>query len=1554
MKRNYLTAITTIAALASATSAWSAVPVSITNAGFETDSLNDGDHLGVTVGIPAGWSGGFYNTDTDPSLTTWVPEALDYRGAFNPLTDFLGIAPEGNNVAWASAYIGYNMGLNQVLTDTLLPGLSYDLSIKIGNPDGINAGAATLDYRVEVLAGGTKIIEAEATSPATGFFTTVTPPTYVAPASGDPLIGQALEIRIMTVDDGATTGLEVHFDDITLTRSDLLVPIADAGGPYSVAIPTGSLSLDGSGSLPPDGQNITTYEWDLDNDGDFDEMITGATPASIPYATLIAAPPTGYGMVEGANTIKLRVTDDSGTPQTDVSEGTVTLAEPLSVSFTQVTNDADSGIDSADTYTHAIDFGNGTVATVNGVPFVNAFGTAAGGIPNTGTRTYGGPQTGNAPPAVSGNVAEVFQDFRYNGPDGAYVELTGLTPGQRYEFRLYDRAWDYNVVVRPVTLSFDVDSDSTVEFTAPTYDTNRPDDAPVSLSGNVSWVTSYTYVAGTNGSLKVSFGIGGGGTYHIYGLTNVEAGPDETAPAIDATNPADNSTGAYPGGDLVATFTEDIALTGAGTITITEVGGDGSSDVTIDLSSLPDPDATVDVSEAVLTIDPAVNLKFGQEYEVTIDGSAIEDLADTPNAYPGTAAGEWTFTPAAQNLLAPVIVPPTSPDHEDSEVVPGVSIVVTFDADVLADTGDITIVDLTDGTDSRTIAVTDTSQVTFAGNTMTVAPATNLQGARSYAVQIASTAVKNYSEVNFAGISGTTTWNFTVTDATTFTGPNKTNGDNWNVPGNWDVAIPSGALSAVILADKQVTSDGGSAGPYTGDLTIGTSAFLQIGWVNPRHQADFNALGTPGTSTIFMQDGCELRFRAGNNNGGSATVIPAITLQGDVNITLNTSTEPSEDFDFAHGINGPHTLTLKGKGNQDARLTAANSFNELIITSTEGSYDVFANATLSLDGDVTVEAYNGGPAADLTINANNAIADTATLALNGSTSSTLITMNFDDTVGFLTINGFPRLAGTYGASGSGATYEVPWISGTGILTVSGQNDPGSLTVDFAAVGEGGAPSVYETEPVTYTISLSGPHSPPLTVDDLLNTTGTGISIESFGPSSNPLLSDTAYEVVLMATEAGTLNLGIESGVVITDLFGNTLTVPVADNDTITVDPLPGFAGPAGIWKPWWNGRINPKTGEAWAEGDTYRIAFVSSTTRDATSPDIADYHAHVQAAADAVGWNLATFKCIGQSFNDTDGRANSGTQSSVTDQILFGDSTKLADDSDDLWNGPDHTFSITELGTSYGGAVATGSTRKFGDPGQTNIEHGVAWATDGRWWQQFNGSKGSQWHFYATSGTLTLQSTGAASDPYGDWATLKGVTGGFDDDDDGGGTSNGQEWYYFNSDPQVAEGLGSPLSGVTKTGANTFTFTHMRPLDRTRVSDPYMWSIDLVNWYASDASDGTNTVNIAAVGDATSPRENVTVTATVTAGTPTRLFLRQELSYETGASDPYADWATTNSVTLGFDGDDDDGGTSNGAEWYYFNSDPQVAEGEHLRVHPPASARSDGSVRSLHVVDRPR
>ena len=209
-----------------------------------------------------------------------------------------------------------------------------------------------------------------------------------------------------------------------------------------------------------------------------------------------------------------------------VSGGTVTMVGPAApavtgISYHQITNDADSGISSADTFTHAVDFGSSGTATVNGVVFANDVNVAAGGRANSGGRTYGANvHGGDTPPAVGGEVAKVFHDMQYGGTSGQYIELTGLTEGQWYDVRLYDRAWDYNSTTRTYRINYNVGSDGSVEYQTPIIDQNRADLDPPDLSGNVSWATSYVYQADSSGKIKLIFDILNTANYHLYGLTN--------------------------------------------------------------------------------------------------------------------------------------------------------------------------------------------------------------------------------------------------------------------------------------------------------------------------------------------------------------------------------------------------------------------------------------------------------------------------------------------------------------------------------------------------------------------------------------------------------------------------------------------------------------------------------------------------------------------------------------------------------------------------------------------------------------------------------------------------------------------------------------------------------------------------------------------------------------------------------------------------------------------------------------------------------------------------
>ncbi len=90
-------------------------------------------------------------------------------------------------------------------------------------------------------------------------------------------------------------------------------------------------------------------------------------------------------------------------------------------------------------------------------------------------------------------------------------------------------------------------------------------------------------------------------------------------------------------------------------------------------------------------------------------------------------------------------------------------------------------------------------------------------------------------------------------------------------------------------------------------------------------------------------------------------------------------------------------------------------------------------------------------------------------------------------------------------------------------------------------------------------------------------------------------------------------------------------------------------------------------------GQSYRLAFVTSTTRDATSTSIADYNSFVAAVAAGVPELAAlstTWTAIG-STSSIDARDNTLTNPNVSvgDPIYRLDNTRIGNDNADLWDG---------------------------------------------------------------------------------------------------------------------------------------------------------------------------------------------------------------------------------------------------------------------------------------------
>jgi autotransporter-associated beta strand protein len=229
-----------------------------------------------------------------------------------------------------------------------------------------------------------------------------------------------------------------------------------------------------------------------------------------------------------------------------------------------------------------------------------------------------------------------------------------------------------------------------------------------------------------------------------------------TLPPITIQSLSPQGNGIYPGANLTATFSEAIALADSGTITLIDKT-DGSDTRII---NLPNP-TQLSVSGTSLIINPATALELGTNYEVVISAGAIRRSGSTVSPFTGTTANQWTFRTAEPDSTAPLLTG-RSPADGTTSLPYNSNIVATFNENIVAGSGTITLRNLTNPSRSRTIAVTDASQVTISGAVLTIDPSFPLDADTDYAVQFSTNAVLNYADVPFAGIPETdvTSWNF--------------------------------------------------------------------------------------------------------------------------------------------------------------------------------------------------------------------------------------------------------------------------------------------------------------------------------------------------------------------------------------------------------------------------------------------------------------------------------------------------------------------------------------------------------------------------------------------------------------------------------------------------------------------------------------------------------------------------------------------------------------------------------------------------------------------------
>jgi hypothetical protein len=172
-------------------------------------------------------------------------------------------------------------------------------------------------------------------------------------------------------------------------------------------------------------------------------------------------------------------------------------------------------------------------------------------------------------------------------------------------------------------------------------------------------------------------------------------------------------------------------------------------------------------------------------------------------------------------------------------------------------------------------------------------------------------------------------------------------------------------------------------------------------------------------------------------------------------------------------------------------------------------------------------------------------------------------------------------------------------------------------------------------------------------------------------------------------------------------------------------------------------------------GDTFHLIFLTDGGRDATSFDINDYNAFVQAEADAVGLNLINGQPISwyaiASTTAVDARDNIGN---VAAPIFRLDGAPVALNEADMFNGlvPDSSVNLTPTGNVLDTVAWTGSNRSgveasdmiYGNAGlggtTSSAAVGLTKNVDGnaRWLLQSFAPRTAVERFYAISGPITV------------------------------------------------------------------------------------------------------------------------------------------------------------------------------------------------------------------------
>ncbi|MES2264891.1 MAG: Ig-like domain-containing protein [Pseudomonadota bacterium] len=378
------------------------------------------------------------------------------------------------------------------------------------------------------------------------------------------------------------------------------------------------------------------------------------------------------------------------------------------------------------------------------------------------------------------------------------------------------------------------------------------------------------------------------------------------------------------------------------------------------------------------------------------------------------------------NPFTALLLTSATPADNSGTVAVGADIVLSFSDSVLAGSGTITVSDgatqtymgrdgllhtrLVGATDTRTISISDSSQVSISGNVVTLNLAADLKNGVTYSVQMGPGVLYNSAGGTYAGLSDSTKLNFTTSVASEASAPSA------YVNGSLHISNDSGSSNTDFITNVASQT---ISGTYSG--TLGSGEYVEVSLDNGEtwHTASASANQWSYAASVGFSNILKARVSNASHLHSSA-LSHSYTYD---NAAPQVSAIGLSDDTLGSGQSGAFSVAF----NEKVLSVSAASFNV-----SGGTLGTFTTADDGLTWQSTLTP-SGAASGNITLLANS----TDDVAGNSGPAANSNSVTFSYTQQVETEPATPVLNSTFSLSADTGTSNSDFITKTATQTISG-------------------------------------------------------------------------------------------------------------------------------------------------------------------------------------------------------------------------------------------------------------------------------------------------------------------------------------------------------------------------------------------------------------------------------------------------------------------------------------------------------------------------------------